>query len=285
MNSENVSIFTFSTNRKASVGYMTMDVTTLAEQKYDLLEQKLDIGESILDSINPGGRYQYCLLVIAFLLAVGTGFVLYLTAYLAPDPIPECADFSNPGVYKICSESEACTLMGQGKAAKLTVMSGSWVDIYGLACDKAYLRKDGMKLMLFMNGFMQLFALYLSDIYGRTTGFAISFLCLIVGFCMSYFVKDYIIGMAGIGLMNACCSVVYACLLTVYATEVTTSKTRLRSIIVAIYFFGYGLGCTIVNFFAYISTAPDFLLLLSFCIAGVHCRCALQVCQGFCAYF
>ena len=192
-----------------------------------------------------------------------------MTAYLAPDPIPECADLSNPGVYKLCLESEACALLRQGKDAKLTVMSGSWVDLYGLTCDKAYLRKDGMALMLFMNGFMQLFALYLSDMYGRTTGFAISFLYLIVGFGMSYFVKDYIIGMAGIGLMNACCSVVYACLLTVYATEVTTSKTKLRSIIVAMFFFGYGLGCIVVNFFAYISTAPDFLLLLSFGITGV----------------
>ena len=268
MGSEKSAILSFSTNRKASVGYMTMEVTTLAEQKYDMIEQKLDMGESILDSINPGGRYQYCLLVIAFSLAVGIGFIVYLTAYLTPDPIPECADLSNPGVYKLCLESEACSLLRQGKDAKLSVISGSWTDLYGLTCDKSKLRKDGMTLMIFMNALMPLFALYLSDMYGRTTGFALSFLCLILGFIMSYFVKDYMIGMAGIGLMNACCTS-YPCLYTVYATEVTTSKTRLRSIIVGMSFFGYGLGCIVVNFFAYISTAPAFLLLLTFGITGV----------------
>ena len=269
MDSEKTSIMSFNTNPKAAEVNMTMDVTTLVEQKYDILDRKLNIGESILDSINPAGRYQYWLFFISFLLSVGTGFILYLASYLAPDPLPECADLSNPGVYNICLESEACALLHQGKNAKLSVMSGSWVDLYGLTCDKAYLRKDGMTMMLFICAVMPLFALYLCDMYGRTTGFAISFLYLIVGFSMSYFVKDYIIGMAGIGLMNASCSVVYSCLFTVYTIEVTTSKTRLRSIIVTMFFFGYGLGCIVVNFFAYISTAPDFLLLLSFGITGV----------------
>ena len=269
MGSEKSAILSFSTNRKASEENMTMDVTTLAEQKYDLLERKLDIGESILDSINPRGRYQFWILVIAFTLAVGTGFVVCLPSYLAPDPIPECADLSNPGVYKLCLESEACALLRQGKDAKLRLVSGSWTDLYGLTCDKAYHRKDGMTVMIFMNGSMPLFALYLSDIYGRTTGFAFSYLCLILGFSMSYFVNDYIIGMAGIGLMNGCCGVVYACLFTVYSTEVTTSKTKLRSIIVGMSFLGYGLGSIVVNLFAYISTAPAFLLMMSFGITGV----------------
>ena len=105
MDSEKASILTFNSNPKASEVNVTMDVTTLAEQKYDILERKLNIGESILESINPAGRYQYWLFFISFLLSVGTGFILYLAAYLAPDPLPECADLSNPGVYKICLES------------------------------------------------------------------------------------------------------------------------------------------------------------------------------------
>jgi hypothetical protein len=60
------------------------------------------------------------------LVGFGTGFIIYLISYLAPDPIAECPDPDKPGFFKICCEPGACSLLKQGKEARVYFDIDSW---------------------------------------------------------------------------------------------------------------------------------------------------------------
>ena len=191
-----------------------------------------------------------------------------MISYLAPDPIAECADQTMPGIYRYCTESEACNLIKTGGHAKIYFDTDGWSKKYSMVCDKSGQREMSLTLLLVINSVVAMLVLLFSDIYGRLFGMWATVSCLVVGTLMGVFVDDFMAKMVGLGIL-VCTEVAYTALFTVYVTEITSANTKLRSFGIGLFFLGYGLGCVVINFFAYISTDANFLLLLTSGILAV----------------
>lgn len=255
-----------------AIGYHQLDegydMNIDTGNKEDLIDVKTKQAELIMEQMGTSGKYQYYILVFFSIISFGTGFMVYLIAYVITSPLSECPDLTYSTGYRFCSEQEACDLISQGKPARVYFTTDGWSKQYNMACDSADVRESTVMLLLCVKAVLAMPILVLIDIYGRKFGMLLSYAYVLIGIIISQSIDSFVWKAIGLGILN-CTEISYSCLAAVIVTECTSKRTKFRSTIISLVFLAYGLGTIAINFFAYISTQADFLLLLTFGSVGI----------------
>ncbi len=137
---------------------------------------------------------------------------------------------------------------------------------YDLICDRAYIRNNAKTAILVMNTLLCFILLALCDILGRLNMLKICSLFVSAGMIIAVAIPDFWVRIFGIGLAAGGESTFIA-LFGILINESSTKETKLRSLVLTVGFFSFGLGCVAFNSFAFISLNSDFILkVISICI-------------------
>ena len=151
-------------------------------------------------------KSSHSLRITMFCLSVMTlsccGGPAILMSYGAPDPISECRESLTDLEYQPCTETKACSLVGEN-LGRIRFESDNWTKKYHMYCDQNVFRETARSLLVLSSLISSNFGLLASDYFGRRPGYLVTAVVVLIG-CVGIFLGDsFFLKMIGTGVVNS----------------------------------------------------------------------------------